>query len=194
MDVSVRASGPTLGEVCDEVLDAIEYCKNKYYAFTAASIALNHLEALGSCLLVYRADYDLSRRNYNCQRFKAFVKRYFPVAYGDPALLEVLWKRIRCTLDHMGTVAPGIVVSCNPEKQCLHLQTVTVVPSGNPALFVHIGRLASDMKAAISLYLSALRSDSELARRASDRMEKGLDLPPGQAWVDGTSPGEAAEQ
>jgi len=88
----VRASSPTLKEICDEVLDAIEYCKEKYYAFTAASIALNHPEALGSCLLVYRADYDHGKPNYNCQRFEAFVNRYLPTQYRKQALLEQLWK------------------------------------------------------------------------------------------------------
>jgi len=184
MNSTVRASGPTLKEVCDEVLDAIEYCRDKYYAFTAASIALNHLEALGSCLLVYKADYDLTNQDYSYQRFEAFVQRYFPQDYRDHALLKRLWRRMRCTLDHLGTVGPGIVVSCKPEKQCLHLQTVTDVSSGNSALFVHIGRLVLDMKTAVSLYLSALQNDSELGRRANDRMQRGLDLPSRQPWVD----------
>lgn len=68
------------------------------------------------------------------------------------------------------------------------MQTVTDMSSGNPALFVHIGRLASDMKKAVSLYLAALENDSELARRAKDRLEKGVNFPPGQAWVDNASP------
>lgn len=160
LDERLRVEGPPIKRIFDETVAALEFCNEKFYAFTAALIACSAINAIGSFLLVNTekpATYPP-----NTERFNACIRQYFPSKYH--AAKPQLWESLRCALSHSLTVGSDVVVSCRNDGRRLHLLEV------DGWLFVSMLELVGDLSDAMRSYLRDLETSTELQEKLKLRL------------------------
>ncbi|MDB4835004.1 hypothetical protein OAH12_00275 [Cyclobacteriaceae bacterium] len=108
----------------DELTRALEH-ELEQAAFVQAILGVEFLGAMSD-------DKPLRADKQSTKRFRIGLRKYFPKRYGAPAIVDLLYKQLRCNLSHLSMPSNGVVFDLPSNHLLLTDQGIVV----NKVLFI----------------------------------------------------------